>query len=370
MRTARMALVGLLAFSGLPKARADFSIQNIQCNPDGSITLTWPVTPTVTYHVLRADALDGSWQEFPDGQLTAGTKDSTLCYTDTSAAATPQRFYKVSRDPAQLVMTLVLDASGSMGVLPPIGIGGGAYLPGAVQTFIANFNDSFDRAALVTFSTIPRNVVYTGYFPSSAQPTQPFRADISSAVNTLTYSGGTFSQSGLTNALVMENNAAPSGFGTVKVVVFFTDGMANIVQDTLDCHPPTLLNFGGVDLPSNWYYFFDPVTGSNVNCSATQFKSAIDGTMKTLNRVNITADAEYRSVQLANDMRANNIIVFSVGLGGGVNTTFLQQIANDPAVPGYVATPYDGVAVVANDPTQLVAALQAIASQILSRAGR
>ena len=378
-RTARIALVGLLAFSGLRNVRADFSIQNIQANPDGSITLTWPVTPTFTYHVKYADALDGSWQEFPDGQLTATTNDFTLCYTDTSAPAASQRFYKVSRDPVRFIMTLVLDVSGSMdpargpGSLggDGTGSGGGIFLPTAVQTFIANFSDTLDQAALVTFSTIQQNVVFTGTFPFTAQPTQPFRAAISNAVNTLTYSGATFSQGGLTNALVMENNAtAPSGLAVVKVVIFFTDGMANTMQDTLNCPPATLLNFGGYDLPHGGYLVFDPVTGNNVACGATQFKSAIDGAMKTLNRANITADAQYRAIQVANDLRANKTIVFSVGVGSNINLSFLQQIANDPAAPGYVATPYDGVAIVANDPSQLAYVFQAIASRILSQLGR
>jgi hypothetical protein len=370
--TARLVLVCLLAFSVLRNVRAGFSIQNIQANPDGSITLTWPVTPTFTYHVKYADAPDGLWEEFFDGQLTAGTNDFTLCYTDTSAFIASQRFYKISRDPAQVIMTLVLDVSGSMdpsrGCPPQIpfgdctGTGGGAYLPGAVQTFIGNFSDNIDKVALVKFSTIQQNVVFTGTFPSTAQPTQPFRAAISNAVSALTYSGATFSQGGLTNALVMENNVtAPSGPAVLKIVVYFTDGGANIVQDTLSCPPATLLNFGGQDPPGNGYGLYDPVTGNGVSCDATQFRSAIDGTMKTLNRVNITADAQYRAIQVANDMRANRIIVFSVGVGANINLSFLQQIANDPAAPGYVPTSYDGVTLVANDPYQLAYVFETIA---------
>ncbi len=378
-RTAHIALACLLAFFSLRNARADFSIQNIQANPDGSITLTWPVTPTFTYHVMYADAPDSFWQEFPDGQLTAATNDFALRYTDTTAPAVSQRFYKVKRDPAQVIMTLVLDVSGSMdpsrGCPPQIpfgdctGTGGGIALPVAVQTFIANFDDNIDKVAMVKFSTVQKNVVFTGTFPSTAQPTQPFRAAISNAVSALTYSGATFSQGGLTNALVMENNAfAPSVPAVVKVVVYFTDGGANIVQDTLNCPAPTLLNFGGIDPPNNAYLVFDPVTGNATVCGATQFNSASAGGLVPLTGANIRADAIYRAVQVTNDLRANKIIVFSVGLLSAGNTMFLQQIANDPATPGYVPTSYDGVAIVVNDPTQLLAALQTIASQILSRA--
>jgi hypothetical protein len=366
MRTARIVLVGLLAFSGLRNVQADFSIQNIQANPDGSITITWPVTPTFTYHVKYADAPDGSWQEFPDGQLTAATNDFTLCYTDTNTPATSQRFYKVKRDPAQVIMTLVLDTSGSMGVP------GGSPLRTPVQNFITNFNDNLDKVALVKFSTIQTNLVSTGTFPATAQPAQPFRAAISNAVSALTYSGATFTQGGLTNALVLENNAiTPPGQGIIKVVVLFTDGMANIVQDTLNCPTNTLLNFGGLDAPSPGYNLYDPVTGNIVTgCSATTFHSAFaPGGTLPLNRNNITEEALNRSIVTAYDLRASNVIVYCIGFGY-VDTMFLQILANDPAVPGYVPTPYDGAALVASNTNQLTAVFQTIASQILSRAGR
>ena len=264
----------------------------------------------------------------------------------------------------ELIMTLVLDVSGSMDPArgcPPLfpsgdctGSGGGQFLPGAVETFIGNFSDTIDKAAMVKFHEIQENVVFAGIFPGTAQPQQPFRAAISNAVAAFTWSNATFSQGGLTNALVMENNAPAATTNAIKVVVFFTDGLANTVQDMLNCPPSTLLNFGGRDWPDNNYDVFDPVTGNNVNtCGATQFKSTIDGMMKTLNRANISADATYRAIQVANDMRANNIIVYSIGVGGGVNTNFLLQVANDPASPTYAKTDYDGQALITNDPSQL-----------------
>ena len=223
---------------------------------------------------------------------------------------------------------------------------------------------------MVKFHEIQENVVFAGIFPGTAQPQQPFRAAISNAVAAFTWSNATFSQGGLTNALVMENNAPAATTNAIKVVVFFTDGLANTVQDILNCPPATLLNFGGRDAPDNDYDVFDPVTGNNVGCGATQFKSTIDGTMKTLNRLNISADATYRAIQVANDMRANKIIVYSIGVGDGINLSFLQQVANDPNATGYVKTDYDGVALVANDASQLGQVFQAVASQILMRLSR
>jgi hypothetical protein len=92
--------------------------------------------------------------------------------------------------------------------------------------------------------------------------------------------------------------------------------------------------------------------------------------MEPLARKFITPDAIFRAIQVSAQMRAAGIIVYSIGVGSGVDLTFLQQVANDPALAGtsgYVATAYDGQAVVANDVSQLGAVFQAIASRILFR---
>jgi Flp pilus assembly protein TadG len=275
---------------------------------------------------------------------------------------------------ANLIMSLVLDVSGSMdparGPKPAgdgTGSGGGTYLPNAVTTFINNFDDTNDVVAMVKFSTVQNNVVYGG---SPSQPTKPFRNPIITAVNAFTWNGATFSQGGLTNALVLENNATvPPNENIIKVVVFFTDGLANVVQDSLNCSgsTSTLLNFGGQDTGTG-YGTFDPTTGNNVSCGATQFKSqSSGGAMVSLNRANISADAKYRAIQVATAMRANKIIVYSIGCGSGVDATFLAQIANDPSAPGYVATSYDGEYAVASNPADLAAVFQTIASKILLR---
>jgi Flp pilus assembly protein TadG len=278
----------------------------------------------------------------------------------------------------ELIMTLVLDVSGSMDPnRAPVslggdgtGSGGGIFLPGAVETFIGNFSDSIDKAAMIKFHEIQENVFFAGTFPATAQPTQPFRAAISNDVAAFTWSNATFSQGGLTNALVMENNAPAATTNAIKVVVFFTDGLANTVQDTLNCPAATLLNFGGQDAPNNGYGLYDPVTGNGASCGATQFRSTIDGTMKTLNRANISADATFRAIQVADDMRANKVIVYSIGVGGGVNTNFLQEVANDPASPTYTKTDYDGLALITNDPSQLNGLFDTVAKQILYRLSR
>ncbi len=69
-------------------------------------------------------------------------------------------------------------------------------------------------------------------------------------------------------------------------------------------------------------------------------------------------------------MRDAGITVYSIGVGTGVDLTFLQQVANDPALkgtPNYAPTSFDGQAVVANDVSQLSIVFQQIASKILFR---
>ena len=102
----------------------------------------------------------------------------------------------------------------------------------------------------------------------------------------------------------------------------------------------------------------------------TQFKSAINGSMKDFFRTNVTADAEWRSIQVADEMRADHIVVYSIGVGTGINQTFLKMIANDPSLagtPGYVGTSYDGISIVANTGADLPAVFEKIADAILKR---
>ena len=39
----------------------------------------------------------------------------------------------------------------------------------------------------------------------------------------------------------------------------------------------------------------------------------------------------YRAIQVANSMRAQGIVIYSIGLGDKISQAFLQQVANDPA---------------------------------------
>ena len=86
-----------------------------------------------------------------------------------------------------------------------------------------------------------------------------------------------------------------------------------------------------------------------------------------LNTTNVSTEAKYRAVQLANTMRAQGITVYSIGLGDKINETYLQEVANDPASPEYNSSEPSGLAEFAPTASDLDTAFQTIASKILLR---
>jgi Flp pilus assembly protein TadG len=279
----------------------------------------------------------------------------------------------------KLVMSLVLDRSGSM-----TSDGGSTALPPAVTTFINYFDNNNDEVAMVSFASNATIDVPIGY---------NFITPITNAVNAMKskFSGGTFGPGGLTDAKAQNDSISiPPGQNAVKVVVYFTDGYVNTIQDYLSCNGiPTLYNFGGHDTGSS-VDVFDPVSGNSIasydgsskwtpttTClkNVSKFTSAIDGQLKALNRTNVTADAKYRALQTATAMRAENpgMLVYSIGLGSSVDQAFLQQIANDPASSTYNSSQPTGEAVFASNcpssqcSAELQQVFQTIAAKILLR---
>jgi hypothetical protein len=279
---------------------------------------------------------------------------------------------------ARVVMSLVLDRSGSM-----IGNGGAAALPPAVAAFIDQFDDNLDRAGMNSFAS-HAVLTYAAVNPITA----PFKSAIKSAANAMPFRDATFSPGGLTNGFI-QLQAVPvaPGEDIVKVCVFFTDGWANTISSTLNCPTPTAYNFGG-NAPTEGTFigFFNPATGAQLcggtgstpdtpvnptgcGCSATTFRSDIDGLNKTFTRRNISTEAEERCVRIADMMRANGIIVYSVGLGSetSINRPFLRRVANDPSAPGYKPTFYDGEALFAPTAAQLGQVFEVLANKIILR---
>jgi Flp pilus assembly protein TadG len=194
----------------------------------------------------------------------------------------------------KLVMSLVLDRSGSMTTN-----GGSTALPPAVRTFINYFDNNNDEVAMISFASNATVNVPIGYH---------FITPITNAVNAMQFAGATFGPGGLTDAKSQNDSVVVlPGQNVVKVVVYFTDGYVNTIQDKLSCNgTPTLYNFGGYDSGTT-VGVFDPTSGNSVatydgvskwtpstTCLRTvsKFTSAIDGSLKSLNRANVTADRQ------------------------------------------------------------------------------
>ena len=260
----------------------------------------------------------------------------------------------------KLIMSLVLDKSGSMNKN-----GGAQALPPAVDNFLTYFDNVTDQIADVSFSSVASVDV---------SMRTNFLNPITNAVNSMAFGGATYSQGGLLDGQAQISSVAVvPGQNVVEVAVFFTDGWANTVEDTVNCPPSTLLNFGGCAPPEaavGWcsgISFLDPVTGSGRNCGATSFPSQVTGGPLALTQQNIANDAMYRAVQVANSMRAQGVVIYSIGLGDKISQAFLQQVANDPASSTFNPNEPVGEAVFAPTAADLQGVFQTIASQILLR---
>ena len=279
----------------------------------------------------------------------------------------------------KLIMSIVLDRSGSM-----TSNGGSTALPPAVTTFVNYFDNNNDQVAMISFAS---NATIDVSIRTS------FITPITNAVTAMksNFSGGTFGPGGITDAQAQNDSVAITpGQNVVKVMVYFTDGYVNTIQDKLSCSGTlALYNYGGYDSGTS-VDVFDPVTGTSLatydgvskwtpstTCfkNITKFTSAINGQQVSLNRANVTADAKYRALQTAAAMRAENpgMYIYSIGLGTSVDQAFLQQIANDPASSTYNANQPVGEAVFASNcpssqcTTQLLQVFQMIAAKILLR---
>jgi Flp pilus assembly protein TadG len=295
----------------------------------------------------------------------------------------------VSRAP--LYMSLVLDQSYSMA-----SNGGSTALPPAVTDFVNQFDDSADHVAVVSFATIANIGVQMSKSP-------PFKTAVSNYVNGMTYTTSnpyTFAQTGLDNGLAQINSVTlPTN--AQKVIVFFTDGWPNMVQEKLNCTggPRVLLNFtmcdsGDVSLglcnSSFPLAVFTPSNG-NTTCNTCtsypsyagsdpcypppngmNFASQLSGNQVFPTMANVSNEAFYRAEASATTAQNQNVTVYSIGLGTAITgqtvaKNFLYQVANDPSGPSYSSSLPQGQAVFAPTSSQLDAVFQQIASKILLR---
>lgn len=276
----------------------------------------------------------------------------------------------------QLIMSLVLDKSGSMN-----DNGGAQALPPAVaapcsttaspdpdQGFVCYFDNTTDDVGEVSFSSIASVDV-----PIATN----FMNPIETAVYKLQFGGGTFSQAGLQDGLNQINSVTTnSGEQVVKVAVFFTDGWANTVNDNLSCAPKSPgVNYDGCAPNENslgWcsgINFMNPLDGNAVNCDSTVFPSQQYGKNETISQQNVANEADYRALQVALTMQNQGIYVYAIGLGDLINQQFLQEVANDPSStnPMYNPNLPTGEAEFAATAADLQGVFQQIAAKVLLR---
>lgn len=284
---------------------------------------------------------------------------------------------------ARVVMTLVLDTSSSMP-----GDGGAAALPPAVDSFVNYFDDSSpnlaDSIGIVTFNSTVSTLL-------PMQTGNGFKAAVNADMAGLTFNGHTFSDGGLQQAIVQNNSAKVPG-NIQKVVVFFTDGLANVIQDTLVCNGVgslgVLWNYGGESIEDGGkgVDFLDPTSGAQ-KCSFTKKNTCCSNpgtfpsvsytgnpptqtiTQVQITQTNVEAEAKNRAIADGVAMRNQNMIVYSIALGSftGSNLDFFYQVANDPRSSTFDSTKPVGEADFAPTAADLQPLFEKLASKIILR---
>jgi Flp pilus assembly protein TadG len=360
-------------------------------------------------HIFNANY--GTTPPVPTMNVTTDTYGNKL-FTVSATASVPTflaqslfQFWSVSDTATatrgKLVMSLVLDRSNSMSTN-----GGGAALKTVVPIFINYFDDTIDTVAMVSYASNAKVEVSIKH---------NFKSPITTAVGAFSFAGATFGTGGTYVAtdgppLTLADNQigtvpVVAGDNTVRVVVYVTDGLMNTIQDTFTCYtsrtakatPSPLINFGGYDSPSSSVGFNSPVDGTlwgnystgviynssgNIcqnpyNTNVTTFTSLQYG-QKAITRANVTADSQYRALQTAGTMRAETpgTYIYVIGVGSGVDATFLGKLANDPTSstynvnlpPGqYFSVPDCTSGTTVNCTQELQTAFQTIAAKVLLR---
>jgi len=274
---------------------------------------------------------------------------------------------------AKLVMSLVIDRSGSM-----VGNNGSKKLPGAVSTFISFFDDNMDKVSLVSFSSTTN---------LNVSVRQPFKSAVTSAANALSFNGWTYSEGGLKLAKQQNDSVIiPSGENVIKLVVFFSDGQPNTWQFTWTNKASQVQIKNIVGRGSSGYNILDPSNGNQIYPSGqpnpikgpvtskgkpydmpkSTFRS-VSGSNKNINGSNFTTESELLPLARADDIRNANMLVFCIGLGKDIDESFLHQLANDPSSSTFDPNQPVGETVIAATANDLQVVFQQIAAKILLR---
>lgn len=252
---------------------------------------------------------------------------------------------------AKLLLSLALDRSGSM-----LQNGGCSALPPAVDAFIGYFDDTLDWVSLSTYASNATLDV-----PLSS----PFQAAVTANIprQCSDYFGFTFLQGGLELArLQNEGASASTSADAVKVLVLFTDGLANTLQDDFTCPPKARYNLTSGD-SGNQVTLLNPLNGQELcrswnggplSCcpALVAFPSIKGGLCQAVGPnagFQIRQEAKARALATAKAARLRGNVIFAVGLGSNLDQAFLKELANDPSSPAFVPT--EPVGAFAHSPT-------------------
>jgi Flp pilus assembly protein TadG len=260
---------------------------------------------------------------------------------------------------ARLIMGVALDRSGSM-----LSNGGSAALPGAVDTFVNYFDETFDQLALAS---------YADHATLDVSMRNSFKTPVRNRVQSMPFGGWTYSHGGIDVAQQQIASVPVNPNENVyKVLVFFTDGHANSFLNNINCTGSTFRSL--VLVPGNDDDDFrNPANGSTVTCSASRtrnFLSLKTGGWRTRNTSNVTDEGLFMAERSAQLARLAGFAVFSIGLGNNINQNSLRKMANDPASASYNPAEPEGMAVFAPTAADLEDVFRQIAARILLRLTR
>jgi Mg-chelatase subunit ChlD len=353
MKQFMVSLAVVLGFS-MSAAGQTFQVFDVQPCQDPDLgegyTISWNLMPGRSNLLEYADAPNGPWHALTG--VLADTNAAPMQASDYPPAGTTQRFYRVRAPRNRIVLSLVLDRSGSMTLN-----GGNTNLVAAVNSFITYFDNVRDWAAMVSFASHARVDVTMR---------QPFKADITNAVSTLTFNGYTCSEQGLLKGFEQnETIVAAPGDPITKVIVFFTDGYANAWQTNFLCG--TVTNKLNIASDRSLY---NPTNGAIVvGCTVPSSFVSIDGTkiVNTAKPGDMMLEAEKRADVVADRARTAGNTIYCIGLGNGVNEAFLQTVANDPAAASFNPGQPAGTSTITSNAVQLQSVFQAIAQMALAQ---
>jgi Flp pilus assembly protein TadG len=262
---------------------------------------------------------------------------------------------------ANLIMSLVLDVSGSMN-----NDGGITGLKSAVPNFVGQFDNNNDQVAMVTFSSGATTPV---------SMTTHFQTPIDTAVASFNGINWTCSEVGLTNGLAQnQNTPITPGQNVIKVIVFFTDGLANT------WYWPGF-NCGARDMaPDKTLYDADALNNPDSSgCTVPPTIAGLSGSVNTANQCSdMYAEAEARAEAVASLARSEGNIVYAIGFGDPINgpkecghpplnIAFLKDVANTTDSDTYNAAQLSGDVAIGSDSSDLDELFQTIAAKILLR---